>query len=163
MEIALYILAAIAFSIFAARKSAYFAATQYWGLKLSYSKTTIDSLTANTRISHYLKETNLNGLQNAISTRRQKSKRIISGVLNLLFFFVGATLFEWYIPILTLLAILILKNLIRQMLPSPDSTQSLEKVIAEMEKEAKIFEEQEKLQEKEASDFFISQLRIIHA
>ena len=92
----------------------------------------------------------------------QKSKRIISGVLNLLFFFVGATLFEWYIPILTLLGILILKNLIRQMLPSPDSPQSLEKVIAEMEKEAKIFEEQEKLQEKEASDFFISQLRIIH-
>ncbi|MGD9931698.1 MAG: hypothetical protein AB7U05_16890 [Mangrovibacterium sp.] len=160
MGLLLYILAAIAFSIFAAYKSAYFAATQYWGLKLTYSRDTIESLTANKQIKHYLKKINLNGLQSAITPRNQKTKRIIIVALNLLFFFVGAFSFTWYVPILTLFGILILKNLVRQALPTASSLKSLEKVIAEMEKESRLLEEQERLQEKEASDFFIDQLRL---
>ncbi|WP_423129541.1 hypothetical protein [Gaoshiqia sp. Z1-71] len=162
MGMIIYFFAAFIFSIFAAYKSAYWNATQYWGLKLTSTKNTLDSLSANQRISHYMKTINVHGLQSAITPRKEKTKRMASAILNILFFFVGAFSFTWYIPILTLLGILLLKNIIRQFLPPANSVEYLEIIITDLEKQSKSFWSLANIKDKEASDFFIEQLKIIH-
>lgn len=151
---------AVLYSIFAAYTSAYFAATQYWGLKLTYTKSTIDSLVANNKIAHYMQTINVNGLQSAITTRRQKFKWYFRFSLNFPLFVVGASLFEWYVPFLTLLGVLFLKNTIRQFLPPANSTAYLKKIIHDLEEQSHQFETRLQMEEKEASDFFVQQLRL---
>ena len=163
MEIVAYLSVAVLYSIFAAYSSAYYAATQYWGLKLTHSKSTIDSLIANEKINYFMKTINVNGLQSAITTRRQKYKSYFRLSLNLPLFIVGATLFEWYVPILTLLGVLFLKNIIRQFFPPSNSTQYLNKIIHDLENQSNQFERRSQAKEKEASEFFIRQLRLNHS
>ncbi|WP_372776112.1 hypothetical protein [Mangrovibacterium sp.] len=160
MELVVYISAALVYSTFAAYTSAYYAATQYWGLKLTYTRSTIDSLVSNSTISHYMKTIDVNGLQSAITTKKQRFKSQFRFSLNFLFFFVGASMFEWYVPILTLLGVLFLKNAIRQLLPSANSPKYLKKIIRDLEEQSNRFENKSKLEEKEAADFFIQQLRL---
>ncbi len=160
MELFMYILAAGIYSIYAAYTSAYYAATQYWGLKLTYTKSTINNLMANERINHYMKTINVNGLQSAITTRKQRVRSYIRISLNFLFFLIGANLFEWFVPVLALFGILFVKNTFRQLLPPSNSTYYLKKIIHDLEEQSSIYESKLKTEEKEASDFFIEQLRM---
>ncbi|WP_163715566.1 hypothetical protein [Mangrovibacterium lignilyticum] len=163
MELIMYISAAVLYSVFAAYTSAYFAATQYWGLKLTYTKSTIDNLVANAKINHYMSTINVNGLQSAITTKRQKYKSYFRFSLNFPLFIVGASLFEWYVPIIALIGVLFLKNTLRQFLPPANSTTYLKKIIHDLEDQSHQFENKLRMEDKAASDFFIQQLRINHS
>ncbi len=163
IALSLYLLSAIAFSNFAAHKSAYNAATRYWGIKLTYNKNTIASLSSNDQINYQLKMINVNGFQRAITTKRQKLRRTVSIILNFAFFAVGAFVFAWYVPLITLLGVLFLKNMIRQSLPTPDSPEYKQKIIADLEKQSLEFQKREEHLEKAANDFFINQIRLIGA
>lgn len=160
MELTIYLVAAAAFSTYAAYTSAYAAATQYWGLKLTYTKSTINGLMTNERMNHYMKKINVNGLQSAITTRKQRVRSVIRICLNVLFFVIGANLFEWYIPVSTLFGILFVKNTVRQFLPPSNSTHYLKKIISDLEEQSLLYEGKLNKEEKEASDFFIEQLRL---
>lgn len=158
MELLAYLAAAVAYSTFAAYTSSYWAATQYWGLKLTYSRTTVNALLDNQQTSRYVKTIDINGLQSAITSSKQRYKLYIRYALNLVFFLVGAAFFQWYVPLSTLLGILFLKNTIRQFLPASNSEHYRNRIIEDLKQESVRYEKAMNTARKEDIDFFIKHL-----
>ncbi len=161
MELSAYLFIALVYSVFAANTTSYWAATQYWGLRLTYNKATLSKIIAEPSRMVYMKKIDVNGLQSAITTKHRKIRGHVRFAINIPILLAGILLFPWYVPLVTLFGVLVMKNTIRQFLPEPKSTEYLELILSELDEEAKIFNRKLRYEDRNENYFFIHELQLI--
>lgn len=157
MMLAIFMFAALLFSIFAAYKSAYRGATQYWGVKMAIEIGKPEK-SKNELIFKSFESITVHGLRDAITTGDERFKKNISAFLNLGFFIVGVYFFSWPVGIFSLFGILLAKTFIRHQLPVSNSEGYKRKIIQKMERESRIYGFLQMKKKKEKADFFLAEL-----
>ncbi len=158
MMLVLFLFAALLFSVFAAYKSAYRGATQYWGLKMAGSIEKPDGI-QNELIFKSFDSITVHGLRDALTTWDERFKKILSALLNFGFFFTGVEYFSWPVAISCLLGILLVKTFIRHQLPESNSERYKRRIIQKMERESRIYGFLQMNKKKERADFFLAELK----
>lgn len=157
----IYLSAGFAYSIFAAYKSAYRGATHHWGVKLASNINLPDSKRKNLHIRKAFAAINVHGLQDALTTRSERIKLYASVILNFVFFALGLILFNLPVAAIMLLGILLVKTLIRHLLPEPESEIYRSRIIRKLENEADYYHSIGLRRKKECAMFFAHQLKEI--
>ena len=158
-DLFIFLIAGFIFSVFAAYKSAYRGATHHWGVKLANSIKLPDSKRSNKYIVQSFHSINVHGLQNALTTRGERTKIYVSVLLNFGFLGAGIYFFNWQVAVVMLLGILIVKNLIRHLLPDPDSEIYRGRIVRKLEKEAHYYQSIGMKKRREKAAFFAMQLK----
>ncbi|MGQ8335677.1 hypothetical protein ACUNWD_03945 [Sunxiuqinia sp. A32] len=157
----IFLSAGFIYSVFAAYKSAYRGATHHWGVKLASNINLPDSKRKNKHISQAFNAIDVHGLRDALTTRGERVKQYTSVILNFVFFIVGLLLFNFPVAIVMLLGILIVKTLIRHLLPEPESEIYRSRIIRKLENEADYYKSIGMKAKKECALFFASQMKAI--
>ena len=160
LSIFIFVIAAIVFSIFAAFKSAFRGATQYWGVQLATKVDQPDQSKLNNRfIGKSYQAISIHGLRDALTTNDERVKRIVSAFMNLVFFVAGIQLLDLRFAILALVGILLIKTIVRHQLPEPHSEKYRQKIIGKLEKESRFYGFLRMEKKREKTDFFAELLK----
>ena len=154
----IYFLSALVYSAFSAFSGAFQAATLYWGRHLAGLPTKENTEDPELKGRLTSESVRNSGLQGGLTTRSHKMRQNISIMLTIGFLVSGFLIFKWYMPIITLFGILVIKFIIQAQLPKPNSEYFKNKIIKELDSQSVFYGKRGEDLKKEASEYFINKM-----